>query len=232
MAALHEKYLWPLIGVVIFAVLAAFYIDDRRRLAQEHTGTDESQQASTDTSATSKSSDYKSQKSTDSSRKNAANKTASAKSDTGHKGFSGSIDDYLAQSNQKRSKYLEAAVKEHQGFSGSIEDYLNSKQTKQASSTKQQTSGSASYAKSMGMDEYLASTEDKPSASGDKHTHHKHDKHRHNNNDAYNGSIDGYLAKFGDGKQTPISNSDKNPFNGKEHQGFHGSYEEYAKKYN
>ena len=69
MAALHEKYLWPLIGVVIFAVLAAFYIDDRRRLAQEHTGTDESQQASTDTSATSKSSDYKSQKSTDSSSK-------------------------------------------------------------------------------------------------------------------------------------------------------------------
>ena len=223
MAALHEKYLWPLIGVVIFAVLAAFYIDDRRRLVQDHTETDANKQASSDTSMTSKSSNYQKQSSTNSSSKNQASKTSIASSDTSHKGFSGSIEDYLAQISEKRSKQLEAAVKDHQGFSGSIEDYLGSKQTTQVASAKQSSTGSTTSS-SLSMDEYTAKTEGKASASSAKQTNHSQG--------AYHGSIDGYLAKYGGGKQTPISDSGEDPFNEEEHKGFHGSYEDYAKKYN
>jgi hypothetical protein len=44
--------------------------------------------------------------------------------------------------------------------------------------------------------------------------------------------MNGYLAKFGNGPQTKVNKTSKQPFNQQDHMGFHGSYEEYAKKYN
>ena len=76
----------------------------------------------------------------------------------------------------------------------------------------------------MSMEEYHAKTNSKASSTSSQKAS--------TNSGAYHGDIDGYLAKYGDGKQTAISNSSEKPFNQKEHIGFHGSYEEYAKKYN
>ena len=49
---------------------------------------------------------------------------------------------------------------------------------------------------------------------------------------SWNYSIDEYLAKYGSGTQTPVKQESSDPFNKQEHLGFHGSYEDYAKKYN
>ena len=143
-----------------------------------------------------------------------------------------SMEEYLADSTNKRSEQLEANVKHHQGFSGSIDDYLHSDHStqvvkndtgKDAKSTKHENekyhSKQASGATSMSMEEYLA----------------KFEKGSHGNtseSDSYQGGIDDYLAKYGDGAQTPVKQQNSAPFNKKEHMGFHGSYEEYAKKYN
>ena len=41
MAAFSEKFIWPIVGIFIFGVLAGFYIDDRRRLVEEGGSTNE-----------------------------------------------------------------------------------------------------------------------------------------------------------------------------------------------
>ena len=73
---------------------------------------------------------------------------------------------------------------------------------------------------SMSMDDYLAKTESN-----------SHSQSSHSSN-AYSGSMEGYLAKFGNGEQTQMSENESDPFQTKDHMGFHGSYEEYAKKFN
>ena len=194
MAALHEKYLWPLIGVIIFAVLAAFYFDDRRRLAQEEIA--DTQDKQTTTAANSKSqteTKYGSDKDTNKLEQSKMAASDDNSSTHSHDATSMSLEEYLAATTAERSGELEANVAEHKGFSGSIEDYLGGKHKTQTV-MKSQSTRKSTYATSM--------------------------------------SIDGYLEKFGDGKQTPISNPNDDPFNKQEHQGFHGSYEEYAKKFN
>ena len=194
MAALHEKFLWPLIGIIIFAILAAFYIDDRRRLAQEDgTDTQETQATTSSSKKSQTEDDYGSNKDT---KKIDPAKTAASGNNSAtqtHEGTSMNIEEYLSAITSKRSAELEAKVAEHQGFSGTIEDYLGGKHKTQLTE-KSQSTGKSTYATSM--------------------------------------SIDGYLEKFGDSKQTPISHTSDDPFNKQGHQGFHGSYEEYAKKYN
>ncbi len=119
------------------------------------------------------------------------------------------MDEYLAKSSQERHHELTANVASHQGFSGNINKYLSgAKSSTQASSNNNQTTG----ATSMSMDEYLSKNSGQ--AAG-----------------ATSMSMDEYLSK-NSGNQTQLSNSDNKPFNKKEHMGFHGSYEDYAKKYN
>lgn len=238
MTALHDKYLWPLTGVIVFAVLAAFYIDDRRRLANGNsTMTSDESSSSYPSSATASdhqasaepmyaSKDEASHAPLSSNAthvSHSASNTSKSSSTANHKGFSGSIDDYLAQINIKRSAELRAAAKNHQGFSGSIDDYLRGDEpTQMAARQSSPTKTSIANSTSMSMDEYLAKTAN---------TSHSNAAHSHSGN-AYSGSLEGYLAKFGNGEQTPISTSRSDPFQTEEHMGFHGSYEEYAKKYN
>ena len=122
-----------------------------------------------------------------------------------------SMDEYLSASSGERSSALEANVAHHQGFSGGIDEYLSGGKPETKKNTQAEHADKP-------MQENKAQ-ENKPSeqASG---------------GDAYHGGIDGYLAKYGEGKQTSVSNSAEKPFSQKEHTGFHGSYEEYAKKYN
>jgi len=218
MAALSEKLLWPLIGIVIFAVLAAFYIDDRRRLLEESTTGSTNQQASSNEHGGK--SAVKKQASNENAGKSAENKSSTATSSSGSSNkatgaTSMDINEYLAQSSNERSAELEANVTHHQGFSGSIDEYLSGNKTK-ATNTQQ-----AAGASSMSMDEYQAKTNKQPSGQS-----------QQTNSGAYHGGIDEYLAKYGNGVQTPMKKQSADPFDGKEHMGFHGSYEEYAKKYN
>ena len=171
MAALSEKLLWPLIGVVIFAVLAAFYIDDRRRLLEEGTTGSTSQQASSNEHG-GNAADQK-QASNEHAGKSAENKPSTATSSSGSStqatgATSMDIDEYLAQSSNERSAELEANVTHHQGFSGSIDEYLkggkpnttNNIQAKADSgSANSQQSANAS---SMSMEEYQAKTSSHP----------------------------------------------------------------------
>ena len=201
MAALHEKFLWPLIGVVIFAVLAAFYIDDRRKLVQETQNMDS--QETNDSSATNydkqpSTSKSKSMQTTDESKKTSSH--SDGKSIVGNQVFSGSLEDYSTQISSKRNAELIAAVKKHHGFSGSIEDYLSGGKSQQVAAS-EKPSKDSSKATSMSMDEYLAKTENKS-------------------------------LQNSNGQQTPMSKTEDEPFQTKEHMGFHGSYEEYAKMYN
>lgn len=201
MAALHEKFLWPLVGVVIFAVLAAFYIDDRRKLVQE-TQTMDSQ----DTNG-SLATNYNKQPSINKSEpmhtSDEGKKTSSHSDDSSvveNLEYSGSLEDYYAQISSKRNTELIAAVKQHQGFSGSIEDYLSGGKSQQVAASKH-GSNDSSKATSMSMDEYLA-------------------------------KVKGKSLQNSNGQQTPMSKTEDKPFQTKEHMGFHGSYEEYAKKHN
>ena len=198
MAALHEKYLWPLIGVVIFAVLTAFYIDDRRNLAQENTTTMVSQDTNANTTSS-----Y-------------ANSSSTKKSASMHASH---------ESKNTSRQSADNSLAGHQGFSGSIEHYLSGEESKQAA-TGQQPSEGVNKASSMSMDEYLAKTEGKS------------DHQSTQTENGYSGSIDDYLTKFSHSKQTPLSTDASYPFQTEEyigqteeHMGFHGSYEEYAKKY-
>ncbi len=81
------------------------------------------------------------------------------------------------------------------------------------------------------IDEYLSSSQ--PKAAKNMQAKTSQQSYEQSNNDgAYYGDIDGYLAKYGSGTQTPMKKQSSDPFNEKEHMGFHGTYEEYAKKYN
>ena len=192
MAAISEKILWPLIGVVIFAVLAAFYIDDRRRLVEESaTGTSNQQASAQKKPAPTTISKSSSSNSTSSSRSSGSQSTGST---------SMSIDEYLGQSTSERSKKLEANAAQHQGFSGSIEEYLSGSKPNATKNIQANTSGKSSESEQANSESSM--------------------------------SMDEYNTKFGDGKQTKLNTSSDKPFNKQEHTGFHGSYEEYAKKFN
>lgn len=223
MAAIPEKLLWPLIGVVIFAVLAAFYIDDRRRLLKEGTTGSTNQQASSKEHA-GKAAEQK-QAGNEHAGKSVEKKPSTASSSSGSSNQATSatsmdINEYLAQSSSERSDELEANVAHHQGFSGGIDEYLSggkakAKNNMQAKKDDQQTADSKSKNMSANNEKAQSSTQE-----------------QNTNNSAYHGGIDDYLAKFGDDNQTKINKTTEKPFNQKEHMGFHGSYEEYAKKYN
>ncbi len=213
MAAISEKILWPIVGIFIFGVLAGFYIDDRRRLMAEGTSPNQQQASSNEHAG----------KAAEKTPASATTKqTASANST---RATSMDINEYLAQSSSKRNAELEANVTHHQGFSGSIDEYLSSSQPKAAKNMQAKTKSThantkqANGASSMSMDEYQAKTSQQP-------------YEQSNNDGAYYGDIDGYLAKYGSGTQTPMKKQSSDPFNEKEHMGFHGTYEEYAKKYN
>ncbi len=213
MAALSEKIIWPIVGIFIFGVIAGFYIDDRRRLAAENSAEASNQQASTQQEPTT----TKPAKATSSSTtKQTASKPSSSSNSQEYEATSMSINEYLAQSAHERSQQLIANVTLHQGFSGSIEEYLTGKKPTLINSNKKPSTPSAS---SMSMEEYLAKTNNQSHGSS-------------TSGGAYQGGIDEYLSKYGDGAQTPMKKNSSDPFNKKDHMGFHGSYEEYAKKYN
>ena len=126
------------------------------------------------------------------------------------------INEYLAKIKDERDRELKSNAADHQGFNGDIDEYLSrAKSTMQTSSKNNQTTG----ATSMSMDEYLAKNSNTQ-------------VQQSSPNGAYHGGIDGYLAKYGEGSQTQLNKGSGKSFNKKEHMGFHGSYEDYAKKYN
>ncbi|QMU62266.1 MAG: hypothetical protein GKR92_11405 [Gammaproteobacteria bacterium] len=229
MAALSEKILWPIVGIFIFGVLAGFYIDDRRRLTEE--GADPNQQQASSNEHGGKAADHKQANSEHAGK--AAKKTPSsattkqAASSNSAGATSMDINEYLAQSSNQRSTELEANVTHHQGFSGSIDEYLSGSQAKVTKNMQSKTdnansnSKQANGASSMSMEEYQAKNSGSSSV-----------KQQNSNFNAYHGGIDDYLAKYGGDTQTPAKKQSSDPFNEKEHMGFHGSYEEYAKKYN
>lgn len=251
MAAISEKILWPIVAIFIFGVLAGFYIDDRRRLAQEgdspkehggnaaehkeHGGNAaEHQQASNEHAG--KKVDEKPSSATQ--KQSAPASSANGQSSSGHSSQSPhaagatsmDINEYLAKLSSETDAELKANVAHHQGFHGGIDEYLSgakpkvSKNTQASSNAKQGNNNQANGATSMSMDEYHA----KASGSGSADS----SMQASTNSGAYHGNMDGYLAKYGEGKQTEINNKGEKPFNQKEHMGFHGSYEDYAKKYN
>ncbi|MGH1538122.1 MAG: hypothetical protein ACRBDX_08770 [Gammaproteobacteria bacterium] len=225
MAALSEKILWPIVGIFIFGVLAGFYIDDRRRLMQESTTETTEQQVSSNEHA-GETADNK-QASNEHAGKAAKKKPSStkAKKSTSSNQATGAtsmdINEYLAQSTNERNAELVANVTHHQGFHGGIDEYLSgskSKKTMQAKASKGTTHKTQAHGStSMSIDEYQAKTSDHASQTS---------------GDSYHGGIAGYLAKYGNGSQTKLNKNNSKPFNKKEHIGFHGSYEDYAKKYN
>ena len=247
MAALSEKVLWPVVAILIFGVLVGFYIDDRRRLiaddgsASEHSGQaaenkttghkTERKQASNEHAGEAATSKEHGGKAAEKSSANTSQSQQTA-STTAAGATSMSLDEYLAGSANERSAELEANVAHHQGFSGSIDEYLSGKskasKNAQADTSKQaKQSKQASGATSMSMEEYQAQANGKASGKSNRTS-----QQASSNASAYHGDMDGYLAKYGKDNQTAISNSNEKPFNQKEHMGFHGSYEEYAKKYN
>jgi hypothetical protein len=249
MAAIPEKILWPIVGVLIFAIIAGFYIDDRRRLmeeggsSKEHAGNAaENKQANNEHAG--KTADKKpSHSQSENKHSTAANSTKattshSSQADQTASATSMDIDEYLDQSNSERNAELEANAAEHKGFNGGIDEYLSgatpttkAPKNKQASNnaSKQANNNQANGASSMSMDEYHAKTSGTSGGSSDSSST---GQAQNSTSGAYHGDLDGYLAKFGNGNQTPMKKQNADPFNGKEHTGFHGSYEDYAKKYN
>ena len=125
-----------------------------------------------------------------------------------------SMDEYLSSSSNERGAELEANVVQHQGFTGGIDEYLSGdKPQANNANAKNNSANKNNQAENTGK-------EMKESTSGSQA------------GESTSLSMDDYLAKFGDGKQTAVSTSSEKPFNQKEHMGFHGSYEDYAKKYN
>ncbi len=240
MAAIPEKILWPIVGVLIFGIIIGFYIDDRRRLmqeggdAKEHAG-DAAENKQANNEHAGKTADNKP---TTSTNKPTATKSSSTSTTTGdssktqqtESATSMDINEYLAQSSNERDAELIANAASHKGFNGGIDQYLSGAEPKapkttQANSTAQQTGNNqANGATSMSMDEYHAKTSGSSASTSQNASH--------SSAGAYHGDLDGYLAKYGSGNQTPIQKQSNKPFNGKEHTGFHGSYEDYAKKYN
>ncbi len=240
MAVLSEKVLWPILAVFIFGIMAGFYIDDRRKLMQEsgsaskeHAGKSAEQQHAKNEhagNAVEKKHNTKEHGGKAADAKHKSNEHAgksATTSSSSHASTSMSLKDYLAQSSHERSQQLEANVTHHQGFSGSIDEYLtgssskpnSNQQTKMVAQNTNSKSNQNHGATSMSMDEYQAQSD------GQTNT-------QNNSHEAYHGDIDGYLAKFAGGQQTPISDQSSEPFNTNDHMGFHGSYEDYAKKYN
>lgn len=241
MAAISEKILWPIVAIFIFGVLAGFYIDDRRRLAQEsgspkehggntaehkeHGGKAAEHAGQAATKTPTNTTKPKSASASNTSSQSASSGQSSQSSQTST-ATSMDINEYLSKLSNENSAQLKANAAQHQGFSGGIAEYLSgakvtASQTSPTNSNVQTNNNQANGATSMSMDEYHAkasgsSTNLQQSPSGS----------------AYSGDMDGYLAKYGSGTQTPMKQQSAAPFNKKEHMGFHGSYEDYAKKYN
>ncbi len=133
MSNVQSKYLWPLVGIVIFIVLIAFYIDDRRKLSLEEPGevASEHDMDSADSGTS-------------------APDEAVPEQVTGDAGHAGSIDDLGTDTSSKRHVDLTRKAEEHKGFSGSIEHYLRARESHQ---------DSMHESSSMSIDEYLGSTE-------------------------------------------------------------------------
>ena len=229
MPALSEKVLWPIVAILIFGVLVGFYIDDRRRLTQQGDNPNKQQASSSEHAGEAAISKEHGAKAAEKSPANTSPSkqatSASATNTTSTGATSMTIDEYLSQSSSERSAELEANVAHHQGFSGSIDEYLSGSKPKATNNMQAKTNSSptqkAASASSMSMDEYQAKTSSQTSGQS-----------QQTNSGAYHGGIDEYLAKYGDGAQTPMKKQSSDPFVEKEHMGFHGSYEEYAKKYN
>ncbi len=237
MAAISDKILWPIVAIFIFGIIAGFYIDDRRKLIAEGASTSEHggdaaehQQANSEHAG--KKADKKPSPATH--KQSASSSNANAPSSSSHSSqgtqtasaTSMDIDEYLAKLSHESDAELKANVADHQGFHGGIDEYLSGAKPKvsnhaQASSTKTSNNNQAHGATSMSMEEYHAKTSGSPA-----------NLQQSSNSSAYHGDMDGYLAKYGSGAQTPMKKQNTAPFNKKEHMGFHGSYEDYAKKYN
>ena len=187
MAILSEKVRWVAFAIFIFAIMAGLYIDDRSRIAEEKSGMIDKKRVV----AVARTVSVQNMR-TPASRpvRNKTNKGLDEKSTnarhTSDKSFSmhssGSptslhIDEYLAQTNRKRSAELIANVIPHQGFHGELHEYLEN------ISTSKQDHG----ATSMSLIEYLATPANR---TADKST-------------AYHGDIEGYLARFGDSQSNP-----------------------------
>lgn len=134
MVNLHAKYLWPLVGIVVFIVLIALYVDDRRKLEQEKTVEMASEHTAHETGS-------------DDTQTSVADEPvpAHATAET----HSGPAGDSLTDMRSERSDELASAVTEHRGFSGSIEYYLSTEESRQESTHE---------SSSMSIDEYLSST--------------------------------------------------------------------------
>ena len=291
MTRMNENYIWLLFGVLIFSVLIALYIDDRRKLiAEETVQTQASETSSTNentevtqtdgtnyansnnkthstintkrrgssgitnmeftgtieeylakyggnektTITSAKKSIVASETNTASStqdKSQASHHTNSSDSDVGSS--SRSMDDYLAETSQKHDKkslakqqaqnaeLLESA-KQHTTFSGSIQEYL-------ASFTQTAKEETSAANESSSANKVLNKTTQV--RNNDKNSRDKSALPEH----GFSGTIDGYLSKYRDGNQTPLKKGehkslpDYKPF--EEHDGFHGSYEEYARLY-
>lgn len=241
MAAISEKILWPIVAIFIFGVLAGFYIDDRRRLAQEGGSPKEhGGNAAEQKEHGGKAAEHAGQATTKTPASTAQSQPASASNSSSHSASSGQssqssqtstatsmdINEYLSKLSSENSAQLEANAAQHQGFSGGIEEYLNGakvkvSQTTPSNNNAQTNNNQANGATSMSIDEYHTKTSGSSTS-----------QQQNSSGSAYNGDMDGYLAKYGSGTQTPMKKQSAAPFNKKEHMGFHGSYEDYAKKYN
>ena len=241
MSALHEKVLWPLVGIIIFAILAAFYIDDRRSLSQEKSAAISDKEPSNSTQSASSSPSTPS-KTYAAKKQIKTTKLSGAETVTDHKGFSGSIDDYLAQSSNERSAELIAAAEQHQGYSGSINDYLSAGKTvtiekkavyNSSSSTLNSNTSPKQHSRSSTMEEYLGSLHEKRNdqliSAAKEHS-------------GFTGSIDDYLSgkkthtnenASGSNDQSTSMSMDEYMTKSGSQSGtaYHGSMEEYLEKY-
>lgn len=129
MGKLNARYIWPLVGLIIYMVLVALYIDDRRKLAQEE----------------SESGKVASENSTH--NVGPADIQASAPEKSTRAEVADTPDTYV---HAYPDDELVRNALEHRGFSGSIEHYLIAREPREQSTPE---SSSAS------IDEYLRSTE-------------------------------------------------------------------------
>ncbi len=231
MAALHEKVLWPLVGVIIFAILIVFYIDDRRRLIHENTSTqevtDSQDSIAENSSEKSEMSEVNSEKSTvaDIMKKPEMSHSPSrGSSSIVNLEFSGTLEEYLAkyddQAKPKKPYVRPTPTKNKSSSSRSIDEYLE--ESKAARSIQLKRSAQAHNAFSGSISDYLKKF-NKQSSIGTTSSKSVVTTNR---------SMDDYLMEVNAVTQTSDVVHMDSPFANKKHIGFHGSYEEYAKKFN
>lgn len=146
------KYLWPLIGIVIFIVLIALYIDDRRKLAQEKAAEMISENAAYQTGPADAETSVPGEP-VPAHDADEAGHTGPAVHDSTAETPSDPADDAHTDMRSERNDELTSAVEEHRGFSGSIEHYLSMGESREESTFE---------SSSMSIDEYLSGTGNKP----------------------------------------------------------------------